>query len=112
MQVILILISAITFIFYGFLCLFTDHMKAEFIRYKLFKYRELTGWLEILGGLGQVIGFFYTPLLFFSSTGLACLMFMGILVRVRSKDKFWSITPAFGLMIVNIYVAIEEFRKI
>ncbi len=112
MQVILIFISATTFIFYGLLCLSTDHMKAEFIRYKLVKYRKLTGCLEILGGAGQLIGFFYTPFLVFSSLGLATLMFMGTAVRVRTKDKFWSITPAFGLMIVNIYIVIEALRKI
>jgi len=62
-----IFFSAISFLFYGFHCLFSDHMKNEFIRFGLAKRRNLTGMLQILGGLGLVIGFFYSPLLINSS---------------------------------------------
>lgn len=111
MHVILIFISATLFIFYGILCLSTNHMKKEFNRYKLYKYRRLTGILEILGGVGQIIGLFYTPCLVFSSVGLAILMFMGTAVRIRTRDKLWSIAPAFGLMVLNIYIVREAVKK-
>jgi len=94
------------------ICLLTDHMKAEFVRYGLVRYRTLTGWLEILGGTGQIIGFFYHPLMIFSSAGLASLMLMGVIARVKARDQFWSITPAISLMLINIYLFLSALNKI
>jgi hypothetical protein len=112
MQVILIFTSAAAFTFYGILCLLTDHMRAEFIRYGLVRYRTLTGWLEILGGTGQFISFFYPPFMIFSAGGLAALMLMGVIVRVKARDQFWSITPAISLMLINIYLFLSAINKI
>jgi hypothetical protein len=104
MQVILIFVSAITFIFYGLLCLLTDHMKGEFRRYGLSEFRILTGVLEVLGGAGQLIGLVFSPLLFLSSGGLALLMLLGMIVRLKTKDPLIQIIPAFGLMVMNLMI--------
>jgi hypothetical protein len=68
MQVILIFISGLTFIFYGLLCLLTDHMKIEFKRYGFSQFRKLTGTLELLGGAGLLLGQYYTPVLIMSAS--------------------------------------------
>ncbi len=104
MQVILIFISALAFIFYGLLCLLTDHMKAEFSRYRLSQFRKLTGALELLGGTGLFVGTYYTPLLYLSAAGLSLLMFLGVLVRLKTKDPLFEIVPAFFLMLINLKI--------
>ncbi|MFZ8934360.1 MAG: DoxX family protein, partial [Bacteriovoracaceae bacterium] len=94
MLIVLTIINALAFIFYGFLCTFTNHMISEFTRYKLLKFRRLTGVLELSGGLGTLIGLaYYIHLVIFSCTGLALLMILGIIVRVRVGDPIKSIIP-------------------
>jgi hypothetical protein len=104
MQVILIFISGLTFIFYGLLCLLTDHMKIEFKRYGFSQFRKLTGTLELLGGAGLLLGQYYTPLLILSAAGLALLMFLGVIVRLKTKDQLIEILPAFILMVINLKI--------
>lgn len=104
MQVLLIFISALTFIFYGLLCLLTDHMKIEFKRYGLSQFRKLTGTLELLGGTGLLLGQYYTFLLFLSAAGLALLMLLGVIVRLKTRDQMISIIPAFILMVINLKI--------
>ena len=104
MQVILIFVSGVTFILYGLLCLLTDHMKTEFKRYGLSKYRKLTGTMELLGGAGLLIGQYYMPLLYLSAAGLALLMLLGVLVRLKTKDPLLEILPALVLMLINLTI--------
>lgn len=104
MQIILILTSALAFIFYGLLCLLTDHMKSEFRRYRLSHFRKLTGALELLGSLGLFAGLYYTPLLYISSAGLSLLMFLGSIIRFKAKDPLIQLMPAFVLMVINLII--------
>jgi hypothetical protein len=104
MQVIFIFISAIAFILYGLLILVTDHMKIEFRRYGLSQFRMLTGALELLGGAGLLLGFYYLPLLILSAGGLALLMLLGVIVRLKTRDPLDEIIPAFILMLMNIAI--------
>ncbi len=96
--------SALAFIFYGVLCLHSEQMKSEFKRYELSQFRILTGCLEVLGGLGLVAGLFYNPLSWLSSGGLALLMFFGLVVRIRIKDKFSQMLPALLLLSLNLFI--------
>ena len=43
-------LSAVAFLFYGIVCVSTSHMKVEFERYGLARFRVLVGVLECLGG--------------------------------------------------------------
>lgn len=109
MQVILIIMSASIFIFYGLLCLLTGHMKLEFKRYGLSQFRTLTGVLELLGGIGLVVGHYvYEPILILSSAGLSLLMLLGTIVRLKTKDPLLEILPAFGLMLINLKILLSS----
>lgn len=79
-------------------------MKNEFKRFKLEKLGLLTIVLEILGALGLLIGLWYSPLLLLSSGGLAVLMFLGVLVRIKLKDSLWISLPAIFYMGLNAYI--------
>jgi len=104
----LTLFSAITFIGYGFVCIFHGHMTQEFQRYGMSKYRVLTGYLELLGGLGSIVGLFYHPIYVLSTAGLATLMLMGVIVRLRIRDPLLEIIPATVLMLLNAYLLVTR----
>jgi hypothetical protein len=104
MQVLFILLSAATFIFYGVLCLSTDHMKKEFERYGMSRFRRLTGVLELLGGVGLIVGLQFKIILIISSAGLGLLMLLGSLTRIRVKDPFIELLPALLLMVINFWI--------
>lgn len=79
-------------------------MKNEFKRFNLEKLGLLTIILQLLGALGLLVGFFYNPILIVSSGGLAILMFLGILVRIKSNDSFLVSLPAVFFCGLNSYL--------
>tara|TARA_Y100000589_G_scaffold150622_1_gene143679 strand:+ start:1077 stop:1343 length:267 start_codon:yes stop_codon:yes gene_type:complete len=80
-------------------------MVAEFERYGVSQFRTLVGYLELAGGLGQVIGYYYSEYLFAAaSLGLATLMFMAIILRLRLQDPILEIIPAAVLFVINVYL--------
>lgn len=107
-----ILISSISFLFYGVSYFVSPHMKNEFKRFKLEKLGLLTIVLEIVGALGLLVGFWYKPLLLVSSGGLALLMFLGVIVRIKLKDSLWISLPALFYMGLNAYIFYAGFNEI
>lgn len=104
MNQIIVLSAGTVFIYYGLLCLTTNHMMIEFQRYGLSRFRKIVGVLELFGGLGLLLGFYYPILSILASAGLTILMFLGTIVRLKTKDPLWKIIPAFTLMLVNGYI--------
>ena len=105
MVLLLLIINGIAFIFYGFLCLFTNHMKEEFERYELVRFRSITGFLEVCGGLGCLVGYFYSDLLYYlSCIGLGILMTMGTFVRFKMRDPLIDTLPAIFLGCINFFL--------
>lgn len=79
-------------------------MKNEFKRFELEKLGLLTIILEILGASGLLIGLFINPILLISSSGLALLMLLGLILRIKLKDSFWVSIPALFYMGLNAYI--------
>jgi hypothetical protein len=79
-------------------------MKNEFKRFGLEKLGLPIVLLEIVGALGLLVGLKYSWLLMLSSLGLALLMFVGLLVRLKLKDSIWISMPALFYMILNAYI--------
>lgn len=79
-------------------------MKSEFIRFKLEGLGLLIILLQFLGALGLLVGLIFNPVLLISSGGLALLMLLGLLFRIKSKDSIWDSMPALFFMILNFYI--------
>lgn len=79
-------------------------MKQEFQRYGLNPYRRLVGTLQLLGAFSLFAGIFYKPLAILGAAGLAVLMFMGLLVRIRLRDGFLESIPALFYAILNLVI--------
>lgn len=101
---VLILISSISFFVYGLAFFASPHMKNEFKRFKLEKLGLLSAILELIGAIGLIIGFKVNAILLFSSGGLAILMFLGVVVRLKSRDNLWVTSPALFYMLLNSYI--------
>ena len=98
--------SSLIFIVYGVFCAFTPSMVADFHRFGLDNLRILTGILEILGGIGLLVGLKWRPALWLSAGGLALLMLIAFGVRLKMQDSVVLSTPSFALMVLNVYILV------
>lgn len=103
-NVVSILVSSISFLGYGIMLLRSEEMQIEFKRFKLEKLMVLTGVLEILGGLGLLVGFYIDIILLLSSGGLSALMFFAFLVRIKMRDSVLVSLPSLFFMILNFFI--------
>jgi hypothetical protein len=85
-------------------------MKSEFRRFGLKKFGLLTVALEIVGALGLLAGFFINSVLLISSAGLAVLMFLGFLARLKVKDSLWVSMPALFFMGLNAFIFLKAIQ--
>jgi len=76
-------------------------MKNEFKRFNIEKLGLLTIILEIFGAVGLLIGLLFKPILLISSGGLAILMLLALVIRIKSKDGLLISLPAIFYMILN-----------
>lgn len=107
-----VLLSASSFLIYGLLCLFSDGMEEEFERFGLSRYRRLTGALEVLGAVGLAVGVFVTEVMVAASAGLALLMVLGVITRVRVRDSFVETLPAVILLCVNLFILLYAWNLV
>jgi DoxX-like family len=97
------------FLYYGASCLFFNGMAADFERFGLTQLRVLTGTLELLGALGLVVGLLVPEIAIASAAGLALLMALGLLTRLRLRDSLRETLPAAVLLLVNAFLAWHAF---
>tara|TARA_Y100000385_G_scaffold205968_1_gene213434 strand:- start:2962 stop:3306 length:345 start_codon:yes stop_codon:yes gene_type:complete len=96
------LISAFAFMVYGLCCIFSGHMVVEFERYRLARFRMLTGYLQILGAIGLLVGFLFIPAAgLVAALGLSVQMLLGFGVRLLIRDSLLQCIPSFGFMLIN-----------
>ena len=105
-------VSIVLFLIYGLLCLFADGMVEEFRRFGLSRYRRLTGVLEVLGAVGLAVGYAIPVLAAASAAGLAILMLLGVIVRLRVGDAWALGLPAALLLLVNAFIAVEAVQRL
>lgn len=110
---IAILLSSSAFLYYGVECLFSQKMKDEFVRFGLKNHRVLTAILQLAGGLGLFIGYFFTPILVLvASVGLTLLMFLGFAVRIKIKDSLAESLPSLVLALINLFIAVSYYQQL
>ena len=100
------LFSGVSFVGFGLACQISPYMRQEFIRYGYDRQRALTGYLQIAGGVGVILGYLYAPLLgLAAATGLCLMMAYGVYVRIYIRDTLLQATPAFLYAVLNLYLA-------
>jgi hypothetical protein len=104
LYIILIIFSGISFVVYGSLLFKSTEMQNEFKRFRLERFTRLIGFLEILGGVGLLVGLKFHYILLISSGGLAILMLLGFGIRMKIKDNLRLSFPSLFFMILNLYI--------
>ena len=106
-------ISGLSFLAFGISCQTSDYMKREFIRYGYARERALTGYLQIAGGAGLLIGHYGAPLLAAAAAaGLGLMMAYGFGVRLYIRDTLWQATPAFLYAALNAYLTVHYGQQL
>jgi len=98
---------ALSFLFYGLSCIYSEHMAREFERFELSKLRLLVGSLEIAGAAGILVGYQVPILGFLATLGLAILMAAGVVLRLRLKDQLLDIVPAAFFMFLAAWILLS-----
>ena len=116
------LISSISFIIYGFSCLYSKKMKLEFIRFEILPYKNFAGSTQIISSLLILLGtidlFFinYTTLnTIFISIGafiLTIQMLVVIIVRFIKKDSIYVTIPGILYLIINSLILSNYLTEI
>ena len=101
---IVLLFSAISFVFYGLSSFYSDRMILEFERWGYIKFRKTIASLQFLAGLGLLIGLYCSLLLTIVSALLTLMMITAIFVRLRIKDNIINILPAILYAILNFII--------
>lgn len=98
---VLVLVSSLSFLGYGVAYFVSPNMKNEFKRFGLGKLGLVAIIFELLGAVGLLVGLKSYPILLISAGGLALLMFLGVVYRIKMKDSLLVSLPALFFMLLN-----------
>ena len=101
---IIIVFSAISFISYGLNSFISKKMISEYERWGLEKRRNQIGLVQLLCGLGIMIGLKYNFILILSSILLVIMMLVAVYVRIKIKDNISDILPAIAYLVLGIII--------
>ncbi len=103
--------SAVAFIAYGIACVSSKSMVGDFRRFHLEHLRIFTGILEILGGIGLLVGLWWLPAQVIAGSGLALLMLCAFALRLHVRDSVAASLPSFVLLLLNGYIVIRALQS-
>ena len=98
---ILTLVSAGAFLFYGFEALFSGRVRLEFGRYGVPQFRVLVGSLQVVGALGALVGLVNDTIGALATGGLMLMMLIGVVVRLKIHDAPRQMVQASTLAVLN-----------
>ena len=101
---IIIVFSAVSFISYGLNSFISKKMISEYKRWGLEKRRKQIGLVQLICGLGIMIGLKYNFILIISSILLVLMMLVAIYVRIKIKDNISDILPAIAYLVLGIII--------
>lgn len=74
--------------------------------------RVVTGWVELVGVAGLIIGFWMPWVVVIAGLWFAVTLLVAMITHIRVKDSFGKTTPAFVLMVLSITLSILNFSKL
>ena len=107
---ILVLVSSLSFLYYGINTLFSHKMKLEFERWGFSSFRKIIAILQILACFGLIIGLFYNFILSIVSFALFLMMFFAILTRIKVKDSIIKTLPSVFYSLINFLIFYLSFK--
>ena len=103
-NLVILLFSSFSFIFYAVSSFYSDRMIFEYERWGYKKFRKLIASLQFIAAFGLLIGLYFPLLLTLVSALLTLMMLAAIFVRIRIKDNIINILPAILYAILNFII--------
>ena len=104
LNILLVVFSALSFIFYGITSFFSKRMVSEYARWGYSNHRILLGCMQLLGGIGLLVGLTNSVLLSVASFLLTFMMITAVLVRIKIKDSLINMFPAVFYTCLNFII--------
>lgn len=104
LNILLVVFSALSFIFYGITSFFSKRMVSEYARWGYSNQRILLGCMQLLGGIGLLVGLTNSVLLSVASFLLTFMMITAVLVRIKIKDSLINMFPAVFYTCLNFII--------
>ena len=104
LNILLVVFSALSFIFYGINSFFSKRMVSEYARWGYSNQRILLGCMQLLGGIGLLVGLTNSVLLCVASFLLTFMMITAVLVRIKIKDSLINMFPAVFYTCLNFII--------
>ena len=79
-------------------------MKSEYARWGYNNQRKIVGSLQLLGGIGLILGLKINVLLITTSFCFIMMMTMAIFIRVKIRDNITDILPAITYLFLSILI--------
>lgn len=98
---VLAVLSAIAFFYYGLRCITSLNARHEYRRYGIPHLRILNGTLQLFGAGGVLVGLAVPLLGAAAAFGLCVQMLLGLVTRHRLRDPWKLRLPATSLAVVN-----------
>ena len=104
LHLVILFFSSVSFIIYGVSSFYSKRMISEYERWGYKKHRILIAILQLLAGLGLLIGPSFPTLLTFISFSLFVMMMVAVFVRIKIKDTIINTLPAIFYAIINFII--------
>jgi len=101
---LVVIFTAVSFIIYGYSSFISRRMKSEYARWGYNNQRKIVGSLQLLGGIGLILGLKINVLLITTSFCFIMMMTMAIFIRVKIKDNITDILPAITYLFLSILI--------
>ncbi len=105
-------LTGVFFLYYGISCLTSKAMKAEFERFGVPKLRILIGILEIMGGVGLLVGFVIPILGVLAASGIGLLMIIVVIQRIQQGDSLTEMAQAAVFALIAIWLAVFGYIQL
>tara|TARA_Y100001934_G_C12249257_1_gene724242 strand:- start:58 stop:390 length:333 start_codon:yes stop_codon:yes gene_type:complete len=101
---LVVIFTGVSFIIYGYSSFISRRMKSEYARWGYNNQRKIVGSLQLLGGIGLILGLQINVLLITTSFCFIMMMTMAIFIRVKIKDNITDILPAITYLFLSILI--------
>lgn len=75
-------------------------------------FRVVTGWVQVIGVAGLVIGFWNPAITALAGGWLAITMLGGVITHLRAKDPIGKVVPALVLAVLSIIVLFINYSEL
>jgi len=105
------LLSALSFLAYAVAYFNSPRLAQEFVRFGLPKLGPLVALFQAAGAIGLLAGFRYPVLTPLASGGLALMMAVALVVRMRVGDGLWVSIPALFFLGLNLSLCVLSLSR-